>query len=266
MMGQGRKSALKIEGIKKYFEIDGKKVDVLEDVTLDVREGEFITIVGTSGCGKSTLLRIIAGLEQATEGLVKLENRIVDKPSIDCGMIFQEARLFPWLKTTENIRYGIAEKNKEKQSKKEQDEKIAELIKLVGLAGFENALPKQLSGGMQQRASIARALINNPKVLLLDEPFGALDALNRINMQIEILRIWELEKTTMIMVTHDIDEAIFLGSRVIVMSDKPGVIKGVIDVDLPRPRDRTGENFAHLRKHVYELLFENQQSLIEYYI
>lgn len=261
-----KKNALELKGVKKYFKIDGKEVRVLEDITLDIKEGEFVSVVGTSGCGKSTLLRIISGLEQATEGFVKIADRIVDKPSTDCGMVFQEARLFPWLKMSENIRYGITEKNKEKLSKKEQDDKIAELIKLVGLEGFENALPRQLSGGMQQRASIARALINRPEVLLLDEPFGALDALNRINMQIEILRIWEQEKKTMIMVTHDIDEAIFLGSRIIVMSSKPGVIKEVIDVELPRPRDRTGEDFAILRKRVFELLFENRQSLIEYYI
>lgn len=266
IMKQERKNALEIKGVKKYFKIDGKDVPVLENITLDIKDGEFISIVGTSGCGKSTLLRIISGLEQATDGYVKIGERIVDKPSIECGMVFQESRLFPWSKMRENIRYGITEKNKGKLSKKEQDEKIAELIKLVGLEGFENAFPQQLSGGMQQRASIARALINSPKVLLLDEPFGALDALNRINMQIEISRIWEQEKKTMIMVTHDIDEAIFLGSRIIVMSSKPGVIKGVIDVELPRPRDRTGEDFAILRKLVFELLFENKQSLIEYYI
>ena len=140
------------------------------------------------------------------------------------------------------------------------------MIELVGLNGFEKAWPWQLSGGMQQRASIARALINNPSVLLLDEPFGALDALNRINMQIEALRIWEQEKKTMIMVTHDIDEAIFLGSRIVVMSDKPGVIKDVIDVELSRPRDRTSADFALLRKRIYELLFEDRKTLIEYYI
>lgn len=259
-------NALSINHIKKYFKIDGKEVRVLEDISLDVKKGEFISIVGSSGCGKSTLLRIISGLETASDGEVKVGDRIVEKPSLDCGMVFQESRLFPWLRTKENIRYGIANKETGKKHRKEQDKKIEELMKLVGLEGFENAWPRQLSGGMQQRASIARALINNPEVLLLDEPFGALDALNRINMQTEILRIWETEKKTMLMVTHDIDEAIFLGDRIVVMSSKPGVIKEVINVNLPRPRDRTSAEFAILRKKVFGLFFENKKALIEYYI
>ena len=258
--------AVKLENVKKIFKIDGKEINVLENITLDIYAGEFIVILGPSGCGKSTLLRMIAGLDSTTDGMIAVGERIVTEPSVDTGMVFQEARLFPWLKTAENIRYGIAGKNKKDWSKEEQDTKIRELIELVGLNGFEKAWPWQLSGGMQQRASIARALINNPSVLLLDEPFGALDALNRINMQMEALRIWEQEKKTMIMVTHDIDEAIFLGSRIVVMSDKPGVIKDVIDVELSRPRDRTSADFALLRKRIYELLFEDRKTLIEYYI
>ncbi len=258
--------AVKLENVKKTFKIDGKEISVLKNVSLDIHAGKFVMILGPSGCGKSTLLRMIAGLDSTTDGIIQVGDRIVTKPSVDTGMVFQESRLFPWLKTTDNIRYGIAGKNRKEWSKEEQDKKIRELIELVGLEGFEKAWPWQLSGGMQQRASIARALINNPSVLLLDEPFGALDALNRINMQIEVLRIWEQEKKTMIMVTHDIDEAIFLGSRIVVMSDKPGVVKDVIDVDLPRPRDRTSAEFALLRKRIYELLFEDRKALIEYYI
>lgn len=257
---------VKLENVRKIFRIDGKEINILENITLDIYAGEFITILGPSGCGKSTLLRMIAGLDSTTSGSIQIGERTVVCPSVDTGMVFQESRLFPWFKTTENIRYGISGNNKKEWSKEEQDTKIRELISLVGLEGFEKAWPWQLSGGMQQRASIARALINNPDVLLLDEPFGALDALNRINMQIEILRIWEQEKKTMIMVTHDIDEAIFLGSRIVVMSDKPGIVKEVIDVELARPRDRTSADFASLRKRIYELLFENKKALIEYYI
>lgn len=257
---------LKISNIKKNFKIDGKQVEILQNITLDIKKGEFISIVGSSGCGKSTLLRIIAGLETATEGEILVGNRLVDKPSADVGMVFQEARLYPWMRTKDNVCYGISGEKRRHWSKREQEEKARELIELVGLEGFENAWPRQLSGGMQQRASIARALINNPDVLLLDEPFGALDALNRINMQMEIMRIWEQEKKTMIMVTHDIDEAIFLGDRVIVMSNKPGVIKEIFDVNLPRARDRTSVEFAMLRKKIYAQFFENTEKTIEYYI
>lgn len=257
---------LEISHIKKYFKIDGKEVHVLEDVSLNVEKGEFISIVGSSGCGKSTLLRLIAGLESASGGSIKIRDKTVSGPSLDCGMVFQEARLFPWKRTKENIRYGISDSYARKHSKAEQDKKIQELILLVGLEGFENAWPKQLSGGMKQRAAIARALINSPEVLLLDEPFGALDALNRINMQMEILRIWESEKKTMLMVTHDIDEAIFLGDRVVVMSNRPGIVKEIIKVELPRPRDRTSADFAALRKKVYEQFFENTDVSIEYYL
>lgn len=265
-MADNAEIELKISNIKKNYKIDGKDIEILKNITLDINKGEFISIVGASGCGKSTLLRIIAGLETATEGEILVGDRIVNQPSADVGMVFQQARLYPWMRTKDNIRYGITSKKKKNWSKHEQEKKVSELIGLVGLEGFENAWPRQLSGGMQQRASIARALINNPEVLLLDEPFGALDALNRINMQMEIMRIWEREKKTMIMVTHDIDEAIFLGDRVIVMSNKPGVVKEIFDVNLPRERDRTSTEFSILRKKIYSQFFENTEKTIEYYI
>lgn len=259
-------TAVQIKNVKKRFRLDGKDIKVLENVTLEINKGEFISIVGSSGCGKSTLLRMIAGLETTTEGEIVVGERKVDHPSRDVGMVFQESRLFPWMKTSENIRYGLTPEQKKTLSKAEQQKKVDRLIELVGLRGFENAWPRQLSGGMQQRASIARSLIANPDVLLLDEPFGALDAFNRINMQMEIIRIWEKEKKTMIMVTHDIDEAIFLADRVVVMSDKPGVVKKIFDVDLPRQRDRTSENFSMLRRMIYTQFFESVDESIDYYI
>ena len=205
---------------------------------------------------------MIIGLENTTSGEIVIGRRKVVKPSIDCGMIFQEARLYPWLNVEKNIKFGISKK----MSKKEKDKTVEEHIELVGLNGFEKALPKQLSGGMQQRVSIARALVNSPDILLLDEPFGALDALTRINMQNEILRIWEAEKKTMVLVTHDIDEAIYLGDRVIVLSSRPGQIKKIFPVDLPRPRERTSDDFLAIRKKIYLEFFENSAISLEYYI
>lgn len=254
--------ALSIKNINKNFMIDNEEVKVLSDINLDIKPGEFISIVGSSGCGKSTLLKLIVGIGKATRGEVTLGNKKVTKPTVDCGMIFQESRLFPWLNIEQNIEFGISKK----VSKVDKKELISRHIELVGLKGFEKALPNQLSGGMQQRVSIARALVNKPSVLLLDEPFGALDALTRINMQNEVLRIWVAEKTTMILVTHDIDESIYLGDRVVVMSSRPGTIKKIIPIDLPRPRDRNSQDFARIRKEIYNEFFENIEIPIEYNI
>lgn len=258
------KNQIEIKNLNKQFRIDNKDVDILKDINLEFKQGEFISIVGASGCGKSTLLRMIAGLESITEGEIILEGNPVTKPGLDCGMVFQESRLFPWLSIEKNIEFGISGK----LSRNEKKELVHDLIELVGLKGFENALPKQLSGGMQQRVSIARGLINNPKVLLMDEPFGALDAITRINMQNEVLRIWETEKKTMILVTHDIDEAIYLGDKIIVLSSRPGTIRKIIDVKLSRPRDRSGADFIRIRKEIYKEFFKNAdfEGNVEYYI
>ena len=261
-IAQKEARGLKIDHIHKSFEISGEEVGALEDISLDVKEGEFISIVGASGCGKSTLLKLIIGLQNSTSGSIAIGDRVVDKPSIDCGMVFQEARLFPWLSVEKNIEFGISRK----LSKEEKNKIVTEHIDLVGLKGFEKALPKQLSGGMQQRVSIARALVNRPDILLLDEPFGALDALTRISMQNEVLRIWQAERKTMILVTHDIDEAIYLGDRVIILSNRPGKIKKVIQVELPRPRERTNDTFQRIRKEIYQHFFENTELSLEYYI
>lgn len=256
---EGKK--LVIDHLNKNFNVDGKKVNILNDINLNVREGEFVVIVGHSGCGKSTLLKIIAGLLDYDEGNVTLDNKKITKPDIDRGMVFQEHRLFPWLTIKENIGLGL-----DKVENKKKEETILEHLKLVKLDGFENVYPHQLSGGMSQRAAIARALVNTPKVLLLDEPFGALDALTKIMLQQEILKIWEKEKTTMIMVTHDIEEAVYLADRIVVMSARPGKIKEIVKVDLGRNRDRGSADFAKIKKKIYSYFFEEENSVPEYTI
>lgn len=254
--------SVEIKSVKKVFELQEGPLEVLRDVNLTIHDGEFISIVGGSGCGKSTLLKLIEGLDTTTEGVIYIDGQKVERPTSNVGIIFQESRLFPWSSVEKNIEFGIVKD----MPKKEKRRMIAQHIELVGLQGFEKALPNQLSGGMQQRVSIARTLINQPKVLLLDEPFGALDAFTRINMQQEILRLWEREKTTMILVTHDIDEAIYLGDRVVIMSSKPGVVKDIVPVKLARPRERTSADFAYIRKKVYEQFFRNDEIPIEYNI
>lgn len=253
---------VEIQSLYKQFNIDGKQLQVLEDINLVFREEEFISIVGASGCGKSTILRIIAGLETLTQGQALLDNKEIVEPSIKCGMVFQESRLFPWLSVEKNVEFGISQK----LSKVQMKEIVQKHIDLVGLNGFEKALPRQLSGGMEQRVSIARGLVNNPELLLLDEPFGALDALTKINMQKEVMRIWQAEKKTMILVTHDIDEAIYLSDKVVVLSSRPGKVKGIIPVDIARPRDRSSADFMRIRKSIFEKLFDEEKSEVEYYI
>jgi sulfonate transport system ATP-binding protein len=253
---------LNIERVSKTFEMEGGVLPVLEGIDLRIGHGEFVCIVGTSGCGKSTLLKIISGLQNASTGRVDIDGRRITAPSVDIGMIFQESRLFPWLSVEKNISFGVHKK----MDKKAKKELVRSHIDLVGLSGFERALPKQLSGGMQQRVSIARALINRPGILLLDEPFGALDALTKINMQNEILRIWEVERTTMILVTHDIDEAIYLGDRVVVLSDRPGRIKKHLPIPLARPRDRSDMDFVRLKREIFKEFFGSSAKPVEYFI
>ena len=255
--------SIEIRNVKKVFPIKNSSIEVLKNVDLKIADGEIITIVGGSGCGKSTLLRIISGLDTATDGEVVIDGKQVDGSSNkDIGVVFQEPRLFPWSTVEKNIEFGITDK----LTKEEKKERVKYYIDLVGLTGFEKALPHQLSGGMQQRVNIARSLINEPKALLLDEPFGALDAFTKINLQNEVLKIWEQKKTTLIIVTHDIDEAVFMGNRVVVMSSKPGVVKKIIPVELPRKRNRTGTDFAYIRRKVFAEFFEEKEELAEYVI
>ena len=257
-----QKHELHIQHVCKTFETENGVVQALENINLDIGPGEFVSIVGASGCGKSTLLKMMLGLENPTEGQITIGSRTVTKPSVDVGMVFQEARLYPWLNIEKNIEFGAPEN----MSKEEKRKKAKKYIDLVNLDGFEQAYPSQLSGGMQQRAGIARALIGNPEVLLLDEPFGALDAFTRITMQNEVLRVWEHEHKTMVLVTHDIDEAIFLSDRIVILSDRPGSVKEIIPVNLSRPRDRSSNSFLEIRKKILMSFLGKTEVNVEYYI
>ena len=252
---------LSIQNVNKSFTVDGQKVDVLKDINLEVQEGEFIAIVGHSGCGKSTLLKIIAGLEKNDTGLVTVDGKEVNGPGMDRGMIFQEHRLFPWMSIEKNVQLGLKGLSKEEKTKLSD-----QYLELVKLSEFKKAYPSQLSGGMSQRAAIARSLVSQPEVLLLDEPFGALDALTKIELQEELLKIRERFHNTMLMVTHDIEEAVYLADRIVVMSARPGRIKDVIKVELGTYRDRGGSDFAHYKKKIFDYFFEDKTVVPEYNI
>ena len=252
---------LTIEGLDKSYMTRNGAMQALRSIDLNIAAGEFVCIVGSSGCGKSTLLRIIAGLENGYSGQVRLGEHPIKGPGLDRGMVFQEHRLIPWLTVEENIGFGLNGGDRETARKQ-----VREYLELVGLSAFARSLPNQLSGGMAQRVAIARALVNNPRLLLLDEPFGALDAFTRILMQQEVLRIWETDRTTMVLVTHDIDEAVFLADRVVIMSSRPGTIKKIIQVPLPRPRDRSSYEFVQIRKQVYAEFFADVERPFAYEI
>ncbi|WP_060511750.1 ABC transporter ATP-binding protein [Pseudomonas sp. NBRC 111124] len=246
--------AVTIRGLRKAYPLKGKPVTVLEGIDLDIRPGEFVSIVGASGCGKSTLLRLIVGLDQDYQGQILLDQETVHGPGLERGIVFQDHRLFPWMTLQQNI--ALALKNHALPAA-EKYRLVAEHIALVGLHGYEQAYPHQLSGGMAQRAAIARALVNKPKVLLLDEPLGALDALTRVRLQQELQRIWVQERCTVIMVTHDIEEALYLGDRVIVMDAHPGRIREDLRIDLPHPRQRESERLSGYKQRLLkELLGE----------
>ena len=252
---------LVVERLCKTFFQSGGPVPVLRGIDLTIQPGEFLSIVGGSGCGKSTLLRAIAGLERADTGRILVDGQPIDGPGLSRGLVFQEPRLLPWLTVEENIAFGLGPDVKAKGN-----EEVRRYVVLVGLQGFEGAYAHQLSGGMAQRAAIARALINHPRVLLLDEPFGALDAFTRIQMQDEVLRIFCTERVTIVLVTHDIDEAVFLGDRIAIMSRRPGHVKRTIDVELARPRDRTSDAFGYIRNRVYREFFEVRELVPDYQI
>lgn len=257
---------LSIKDVSKCFNRNGEELVALNHVSLDIEAGSFVSVIGPSGCGKSTLLRLIAGLNQADEGELLLDGEPIKGPGCDRGLVFQNPTLFPWLNISNNIAFGLKAGRKH-LDKAEIQEKVAANIKLVGLEGFEKSYPHQLSGGMCQRASLARSLVGNPRLLLLDEPLGALDAFTRMNMQDELLRIWEQESMTMIMVTHDVDEAIYLSDKVIVMSARPAKIEKIIDIKMTRPRARSGEEFLLYRSKILKLLnYGGKEVEIGYYI
>ena len=246
-------SRVSIQAVSRVFETaKGQRTQALQPVDFEVRDNDFVTILGPSGCGKSTLLRIVAGLDHATSGRVLLDGTPVEGPGPERGMVFQSYTLFPWLTIEQNIRFGLRERG---MPEAQQKERAAYFIAKVGLRGFEQHFPKQLSGGMQQRTAIARALANDPKILLMDEPFGALDNQTRVLMQELLLGIWEAERKTVLFVTHDIDEAIFMANRVAVFSARPGRIKTEIAVDLPHPRHytiKTSPEFMDLKARLTE--------------
>lgn len=232
---------------KSYGHYQEHALTVLDDISLEIKSGEFVSIVGSSGCGKSTLLRLLVGLDDQFEGKILVDGQPIQGTSLERGIVFQDHRLFPWLNVQDNIRVALLNR---KLTVAEQNQLIDEHIELVGLTKFKDAYPAQLSGGMSQRVAIARSLINRPKILLLDEPFGALDALTRANLQKELQRIWQTEKITMIIVTHDVEEAVFLGDRVVVMQPNPGRIKRIVPVHLPHPRVREDVRLAAIRNDI----------------
>jgi ABC-type nitrate/sulfonate/bicarbonate transport system ATPase subunit len=247
-------SKLVIENVSRVFPAvrGGMPTRALEPTNLTVADNDFVTILGPSGCGKSTLLRMVAGLDTPTTGRIVLDGKAITGPGADRGMVFQSYTLFPWLTVAENVAFGLRERG---ISQKERSDTARGWLDKVGLTSFASHFPKQLSGGMQQRTAIARALANDPKMLLLDEPFGALDNQTRALMQELLLGIWERERKTVIFVTHDIEEAIFLASRVVVMSARPGRIKADIAVDLPHPRHytvKTSPAFSELKARLTE--------------
>jgi nitrate ABC transporter ATP-binding subunit len=239
-----------VDGVGRAFHVDGAVVTAIEHIDLNVRENEFVSIVGTSGCGKSTLLNMVGGLDEPTSGQIRIDGAVVDGPGRNRGFVFQSYSLFEWMTVQRNIRFAL---EKSAISKAEKQELVDHFIRAVGLSGFENAYPKQLSGGMRQRVAIARALVYKPSILLMDEPFGALDAQTRGMMQELLLKIWEEHKVTVLFVTHDVDEAIFLADRVVVLASRPGRVKKEIQIDLPRPRSFeivTDPEFAAYKREI----------------
>ncbi|WP_099185869.1 ABC transporter ATP-binding protein [Sphingobium fuliginis] len=241
------RGALTVSGLDKSFDIGGKPRKILDGINLNVRPGEFVSIVGASGCGKSTLLRLIAGLDSDYSGELRLDGDRIATTSLDRGIVFQDHRLFPWMTLEQNVELALLNTDTPKSRRAQI---VADHIALVNLKGFEKAYPHQLSGGMAQRAAIARALVTEPKLLLLDEPLGALDALTRVHVQNELQRIWMAQRSTMVMVTHDVEEALYLGDRVIVMSPNPGRIRRIVEVDLPHPRDRRAPLLHRLKDEI----------------
>ena len=242
---------IKLSNITKIFnQGEAEEVTALNGVDFTIPAGSFVSLIGPSGCGKTTLLRCIAGLESPTTGEVLVDGAKITKPGSDRGFAFQQANLFPWLTIRDNIAFGLRARHIYTDRKEDVDK----FIKLVGLEGFEKSFPHQLSGGMNQRASLARALVGHPKILLLDEPLGALDAFTRMTMQDEIIRLWKEHNTTMVMVTHDVDEAVYLSDYVVVMSPRPAKVEKIIKIDLSHPRARGQDIFLKYRTQILEIL------------
>lgn len=251
----------------KFTPAHRPEVVAVEDASITVQENEFVSLIGPSGCGKSTLLRAAAGLEQPSSGIIKVQGQTVDRPGADRGMVFQAYTLFPWLTVKENIQFAL---KKTALTSAEKEDRVQQYIRLIGLEGFENSFPNQLSGGMRQRVAIARALVYRPKILLMDEPFGALDAQTRLLMQELLLEVWEKQRSTVLFVTHDVEEAILLSDRILVMTTLPGKIKSEININIPRPRRlvemETSIPFAAYKKQLLELVREEARKSFGYQV
>jgi len=246
------KTKLKIERVSKNFRVNGTLLPVLNSLSLEVYENEFLTIVGPSGCGKTTLIRIIAGLEEASLGRISIDGKIIDSPSKKIGYVPQEFSLFPWKTVEDNIKFGLKINSVKKE---EISERVKIFFDLIGLSSFKDYYPKDISGGMRQKVAIARSLAINQTLLLLDEPFRSLDAQSRNKLQIDILEIWKKSKRTIIFVTHNIDEAVYLSDRIVILSSLPANLKEIIKVQLERPRQRTGAKFNLIRKKILTLIY-----------
>ena len=247
---QGHGRVLEFDKVTKSFaKTDSNEIThALAEVNLPIQPGEFVSIVGTSGCGKSTILRLIAGLIRPTTGEIRLGGKPIVGAGPDRGMVFQKATLFPWLTVEKNVSFSL------RMQKKQDKELVEHMLKMVGLEDFRKDYPHQLSGGMAQRVALVRSLINHPDILLLDEPLGALDAFTRMNMQDEILNIWREQKQTVVMVTHDVEEAIYMGTRVLVMEPRPGRVKADIPIELAEPKQRDSEEFQAYRNRILKML------------
>jgi len=239
-----------IKNVSKVFVSRDETVTALNGVDFKIPAGSFVSLIGPSGCGKTTLLRCIAGLEKPTDGYIEVDGKKISKPGKDRGFAFQQANLFPWLSIRDNVSFGLKARNEFKTNERSVDE----FIEMVGLKGFENAFPHEVSGGMNQRASLARALVGHPKILLLDEPLGALDAFTRMTMQDEILNIKKKHDMTMIMVTHDVDEAVYMSDYVVVMTARPAKVEKIIKIELGQPRARKQDVFVKYRNEILEIL------------
>lgn len=252
----GENTVFDIRHVSKEFKMKRSKVRALDNVNIQVKKNEFVALLGTSGCGKSTLLRMMCGLDFPTEGSILFNGKEITGPGMDRGMVFQGYTLFPWMSNVQNVAFGLKE---QKVPNAESIERAEEILKEVGLKGFENVYPKELSGGMRQRVAIARALASNPDSLLLDEPFGALDAQTRSSMQELTLEMWRKYPKTVVMVTHDVEEAVLMADRIIVMNAHPGSVRDEIKIDIPRPRDRSvrrTQKFIEYKQYATHLILE----------
>jgi nitrate ABC transporter ATP-binding subunit len=250
-VSNGHQDLLTVRGVTKRFVVGDDEIEALAPVDVAIAKGEFVCMIGASGCGKSTLLRIIAGFEEPTTGQVSIDGKPVTGPGSDRGMVFQDYALFPWMTVRQNISFGPRQRH---LAREEIDRTTDEFVKMVGLERFADRYPNQLSGGMKQRVAIARVLANNANILLMDEPFGALDALTREQLQNELLQIWKRTGVTTIFVTHSVEEAVLLADRVLVMSAGPGRIDSDFRIDLPRPRDVSSPEFNALRRDIAKRL------------